>query len=83
VTDAVSLAAIIALLSGQRVFVELVYFWAFSASLQAVPDPASSFPSVLYFTYFPYHVGSIVAACLLVFGSPLYPAPARSGASSS
>jgi hypothetical integral membrane protein (TIGR02206 family) len=76
-TDAVSLAAIIALLTRQRLFVELAYFWALSASLQAVltPDLSSSFPSVFYFTYFLYHVGSIVAACLLVFGCRLYPRP--------
>lgn len=74
-TDAVSLAAIIALLTRQRLFIELVYFWALSASLQAVltPDLGSSFPSVFYFTYFLYHLGSIVAACLLVFGCRLYP----------
>src|SRR5947209_7027956 len=74
-TDAVSLAAIIALLTRRRLFVELVYFWAFSASLQATltPDLGSTFPSVFYFTYFLYHVGAIVAACLLVFGRRLYP----------
>jgi hypothetical integral membrane protein (TIGR02206 family) len=74
-TDAVSLAAIIALLTRRRLFVELVYFWAFSASLQATltPDLGSTFPSVFYFSYFFYHVGSIVAASLLVFGCRLYP----------
>jgi hypothetical integral membrane protein (TIGR02206 family) len=74
-TDAESLAAIVALLTQRQMVVELVFFWAFSASLQAVltPDLGSSFPSVFYFTYFLYHVGSIVAACLLVFGLRLYP----------
>jgi len=74
-TDAVSLAAIIALLTRRRLFVELLYFWAFSASLQAAltPDLGSTFPSAFYFTYFLYHVGAIVAACLLVFGCRLYP----------
>ncbi len=74
-TDAVSLAAIIALLTRRRLFIELVYFWAFSASLQAVltPDLSSTFPNVFYFTYFLYHVGSIVAAALLVFGCRMYP----------
>lgn len=74
-TDAVSLTAILALLTRRPLFVELLYFWAFSASLQAVltPDLGSTFPSVFYFTYFLYHVGSIVAACLLVFGCRLYP----------
>jgi hypothetical integral membrane protein (TIGR02206 family) len=80
-TDAVSLAAIIALLTRRRLFIELVYFWALSASLQAVltPDLGSSFPSVFYFTYFLYHLGSIVAACLLVFGCRLYPRPGAIG----
>jgi hypothetical integral membrane protein (TIGR02206 family) len=78
-TDAVSLSAILALLTGRQLFIELVYFWAFSASLQAVltPDLGTTFPNALYFTYFAYHVGSIVAACLLVFGCRRYP---RSGA---
>ena len=78
-TDAVALAAIIALLTRRRLFVELVYFWAFSASLQAAltPDLGSTFPSVLYFTYFLYHVGSIIAACLLVFGLPAVSPPRR------
>jgi hypothetical integral membrane protein (TIGR02206 family) len=76
-TDAVSLAAIVALLTGHQVFIELVYFWAFSASLQAVltPDLSNTFPDVFYFTYFLYHIGSLVAACFLVFGCGGYPRP--------
>ena len=78
-TDGVSLCAILALLTQGQLLIELVYFLTFSASLQAVltPDLGSTFPSVLYFTYFVYHVGSIVAACLLVFGCRRYP---RAGA---
>lgn len=74
-TDAVSLAAIVALLTRRQLSIELLYFWAFSASLQAVltPDLGVSFPNVLYFTYFLYHVGSILAALLLVFGCQRYP----------
>jgi hypothetical integral membrane protein (TIGR02206 family) len=74
-TDAVSLAAILALLTRRQVLIELVYFWAFSASLQAAltPDLSATFPSVFYFTYFLYHDGSVVAACLLVFGCRRYP----------
>lgn len=74
-TDAVSLAAIVALLTRRRLLVELLYFWSLSASLQAVltPDLDSTFPSVFYFTYFAYHIGSIVAAALLVFGCRIYP----------
>ena len=76
-TDAVSLAAIVALLTGRQLAVELLYYWAFSATLQAALTPdlghGQSFPSVFYFTYFTYHVGAIVAACLLVFGCRRYP----------
>jgi hypothetical integral membrane protein (TIGR02206 family) len=57
--------------------VELVYFWALSASLQAVltPDLGQSFPDVLFFTYFATHSGAIAAACLLVFGARHPPRP--------
>ena len=74
-TDAVSLASIVALLTRGQLFVELAYFWTFTASLQAVltPDLAQTFPSVFYFTYFIYHVGAIVAASFLVFGCRQYP----------
>ena len=76
-TDVVSLIAIVALLRPRPLLVELTYFWALTASLQATltPDLARTFPSVFYFTYFGYHVGAIVAACLLVFGRRMYPRP--------
>jgi hypothetical integral membrane protein (TIGR02206 family) len=76
-TDAVSLASALALLTRRALLIELTYFWAFTATLQAVltPDLAQSFPSVFYFTYFTYHVGAIVAASFLVFGCRLYPRP--------
>jgi hypothetical integral membrane protein (TIGR02206 family) len=74
-TDAVSLSAILALTLRKQLLVELVYFWTFSASIQAVltPDVSNTFPNVLYFTYFLYHVGSVLAAFLLVFGCRIYP----------
>jgi hypothetical integral membrane protein (TIGR02206 family) len=77
-TDAVTLTAIAALwLPRSALLVELVYFWALSASLQAVltPDLGSSFPDVLFFTYFATHSGAIAAACLLVFGAGRGPRP--------
>ena len=77
-TDAVTLASIAALWRPRsRLLVELVYFWAFSASLQAVltPDLGQSFPDVLFFTYFATHCGAIVAASLLVFGERRTPRP--------
>lgn len=74
-TDAASLAAIVALLTHRRLAIELVYFWSFAASLQAIvtPDLGQTFPSIFYFTYFAYHIGAVVAALLLVFGCGLYP----------
>jgi hypothetical integral membrane protein (TIGR02206 family) len=71
-TDAVTLASVAALWRPESApLVELVYFWALSASLQAVltPDLGESFPDVLFFTYFTTHSGAVVAACLLVFGA--------------
>lgn len=76
-TDAVSLVAIVALCTRRALAVELTYFWALTASLQATltPDLAQPFPSAFYFTYFAYHGGAIVAALMLVFGMGLYPRP--------
>jgi hypothetical integral membrane protein (TIGR02206 family) len=70
-SDVVTLASIAALWRPRSsLLVELVYFWAFSASLQAVitPDLQQSWPDVLFFTYFATHGGAIAAAALLVFG---------------
>jgi hypothetical integral membrane protein (TIGR02206 family) len=76
-TDAVSLAAILALWTRRALLVEVAYMWALTASLQAVltPDLGQGFPSVFYFTYFTYHLGVIVAGAFLVFGCRIYPRP--------
>lgn len=76
-TDVISLTSALALWTRRPLLVELTYFWAFTATLQAVltPDLGYAFPSVFYFTYFGYHVGAIVGASLLVFGRGLYPRP--------
>jgi hypothetical integral membrane protein (TIGR02206 family) len=79
-TDAVTLASIAALWRPRAgLLVELVYFWALSASQQAVltPDVGESFPDPLFLTYFATHSGAIAAACLLVFGMGFRP---RAGA---
>jgi hypothetical integral membrane protein (TIGR02206 family) len=70
-TDAVTLVAAAALWRPAPLLVELTYFWALSASLQAVitPDVGAGFPDLLYFTYFAAHSGAVAAACLLVFGA--------------
>jgi hypothetical integral membrane protein (TIGR02206 family) len=75
-SDAVTFVSIAALLRPDKpLLVELTYFWALSASLQAVvtPDLDESFPDVLFFTYYATHAGAIAAACLLVFGERRYP----------
>jgi len=77
-TDAVTLVAVAALWRPRiRLLVEILYFWAFSASLQAVltPGVGRPFPDVLYFTYFVIHGGVLMAAALLVFGCRRFPRP--------
>ena len=78
-TDAVTLVAAAALWRPAPLLVELTYFWALSASAQAVitPDLGRDFPDILYFTYFAAHSGAVAAACLLVFGERRAP---RTGA---
>jgi hypothetical integral membrane protein (TIGR02206 family) len=76
-TDAVTLLSVVALWRPAPLLCELVYFWALSASLQAVltPNLGYAYPDVLYFTYFATHAGAIAAACLLVFGERRAPRP--------
>jgi hypothetical integral membrane protein (TIGR02206 family) len=76
-TDAVTFTAAAALLLRAPLTAELTYFWAFSATVQAVvtPDVGESFPDPLYFAYFASHSGAIAAASLLVFGMGLVPRP--------
>jgi hypothetical integral membrane protein (TIGR02206 family) len=76
-TDVVSITAVVALWCPRPLLVELTYFWALTASLQATltPDLARTFPSAFYLTYFAYHVGAVVAALLLVYGRRIYPRP--------
>jgi hypothetical integral membrane protein (TIGR02206 family) len=76
-TDAVTIVAAVALWTGRRLPVELTYFWALTASLQAVltPDLGEGFPDAYFWTYFVTHSGAVVAACLLVVGADLQPRP--------
>jgi hypothetical integral membrane protein (TIGR02206 family) len=77
-TDAVTLASVAALWRPESArLVELVYFWALTASLQAVltPDLGYGFPDLLFFTYFATHSGAVAAAFLLVFGAGRTPRP--------
>ena len=76
-TDAVTIVAVAALWRPRPLLVELLYFWALSASLQALvtPDLGQAFPSIFYFTYFIAHGGAVVATFLLVLGRHLLPRP--------
>jgi hypothetical integral membrane protein (TIGR02206 family) len=77
-TDVVTLASVAALWHPESALLtELVYFWALSASVQAVvtPDLRQAFPDPLFFSYFVTHSGAIVAACLLMFGRRRVPRP--------
>lgn len=77
-SDVVALVSIAALWRPRPgLATELVWFWALSASLQAVltPDLNHTFPDVLYLTYFVTHSGAVAAACLLVIGMRLAPRP--------
>lgn len=69
-SDAVTLVSVVALWRPRPLLVELVYYWAFAATLQALatPDLRQASPDVLYFTYFATHGGALAAACLLVLG---------------
>jgi hypothetical integral membrane protein (TIGR02206 family) len=74
-SDAVTLVSVAALWRPRPLPVELVYYWAFAATLQALvtPDLPQSYPDVLYFTYFATHGGALAAACLLVIGERRLP----------
>ena len=74
-TDLISVTSAYALITRQRWAVELVYFWAFTATLQATltPDLGYDFPSFYYFTYFGYHIGALLAGAFLVWGLRMKP----------
>jgi len=74
-TDVVTITAALALWSPRPLLFELAYFWALTASLQAVltPNLDSTFPSLFFFTYFATHCGAVVAAVFLAWGRGLAP----------
>ncbi len=74
-SDAVTLVSVVALWRPRPALVELVYYWAFAATLQALitPDLRQAYPDLLYFTYFTTHGGALAAASLLVLGERRLP----------
>ena len=74
-SDAATVAAVLALWTARWRLVELTYFWGLTGALQAAltPDLGQAFPDVLFFTYFVTHGGVVVAALLLVAGRGIAP----------
>jgi hypothetical integral membrane protein (TIGR02206 family) len=78
-TDVVTVVSVLALWTARPLLVELTWFWALTASLQAVltPDLGADFPELVYWTFFITHSGAVVAAVMLVVGRGIRP---RTGA---
>jgi hypothetical integral membrane protein (TIGR02206 family) len=76
-TDVVTIVSVLALWTAQPRLVELTYFWALTASLQAVltPNLTENTATIFVFTFFITHSGAIVAAILLVVGRRIVPPP--------
>jgi hypothetical integral membrane protein (TIGR02206 family) len=81
VCDAAVLIAALALWRPGRArpAAELLWFWAFAGTLQAIltPDLAQPYPSFFFWAYFVEHGGVVAAAAFLVWGFRLAP---RAGA---
>jgi hypothetical integral membrane protein (TIGR02206 family) len=76
-TDVVTVVSVLALWTARPLLVELTWFWALTASLQAVltPDLGADFPELVYWTFFITHSGAVVAAVQLVIGRGIVPRP--------
>lgn len=69
-TDVVTVVAALALWTGRPLLFELTWFWALTASLQALltPNLSRGFPDLFFFTFFVTHGGAVVAALYLAWG---------------
>ena len=76
-TDAATIAAVIALWWGSPLAFELTWFWAGSATVQALltPDLRQSFPDYRWWWFVIAHTGVIVAAVLMAWGMRRTPRP--------
>jgi hypothetical integral membrane protein (TIGR02206 family) len=74
-TDVVTIVSVLALWTLRPRLVELTYFWALTASLQAVltPNLTEATATIFVLTFFVTHSGAIVAAMLLVAGLGIVP----------
>ncbi len=69
-TDAATIAAVVALWRPSALAFELTYFWAGTATLQALltPDLRQGFPDYRWWWFFIAHAGVVVAAVFLAWG---------------
>ncbi|HXY43941.1 MAG TPA: TIGR02206 family membrane protein [Acidimicrobiales bacterium] len=73
--DVAALVAAAALLSRQRLLVEITYFWGLAGSLQSLitPDLKLGWPSLEFVEYVVAHAAIVCAALFLVVGQGLVP----------
>jgi hypothetical integral membrane protein (TIGR02206 family) len=76
-TDAATVAAAVALWSGAPLAFELLWFWAMTATVQALitPDLNQDFPDYRWWAFWVSHSGTVVAAVGLAWGVRLTPRP--------
>lgn len=76
-TDAATIAAVIALWWGSPLAFELTWFWAGSATLQALltPDLRQPFPDYRWWWFVISHAGVVIAAVLMAWGMRRTPRP--------
>jgi hypothetical integral membrane protein (TIGR02206 family) len=76
-TDAATIAAVIALWRPSALAFELTYFWALTATVQAVltPDLRRGFPDYRWWWFFVAHAGVVIAAVFLAWGLRRTPRP--------
>ena len=81
-TDAATIAAVIALWRPSPLAFELTYFWALTATVQALltPDLRQGFPDYRWWWFFVAHCGVVVAAVFLAWGLRRTPRPGRGAA---
>ncbi len=76
-TDAATIAAVIALWRPSALAFELTYFWAMTATVQALltPDLRRGFPDYRWWWFFVAHAGVVIAAVFLAWGRRRTPRP--------
>jgi hypothetical integral membrane protein (TIGR02206 family) len=76
-TDAATIAAVVALWRGLPLAVELTYFWGLTATVQALatPDLRQGFPDHRWWWFVIAHAGVVIAAVVLAWGLMHTPRP--------